>query len=112
MHQPVGKFTRSGKDQQPAGVEVQPPDRKPFRIADRWQFLENTDTLLGVVARHNLTLGLVIQNHAWQLCGHPELDAPAAYLNQIFRGDALTDRRRLFINLHLAGLDHLLHCAS
>ena len=67
VHQLVRQLTAVGKQQQPAGIEVQPANGNPAATAQTRQAIVNRGTTLRVVAGTYLTDGLVVEDHAQAL---------------------------------------------
>jgi hypothetical protein len=62
MHQPVGQLAVGGEEDQARGIDVEPADRDPAPLLGSRQTAEDGRALLGIAPRHQLALGLVVDD--------------------------------------------------
>src|SRR5262249_10349708 len=105
MHQRVGELARIGEEQQPGGVEVQPPDIHPAAGTDRRELCENRGTTLRVAARDQLADRLVIRDDAGCGLARRHLDRLAVQLDGVARRDTVAELRDQAVDLDPTGFD-------
>ena len=111
VHQPIGKLTGIGEQQQTFSVVIEAPDIDPFAVADRRQLLEHGRTSFGIVARHNFARRLVIDEHPRARLREANLDKLAVDTDFIAGAHLLTDFRGHAVHGNASSENHLLHRA-
>ncbi len=112
MHHGIRQLARRGEDQQPAGADIQAPDRQPARAAQSRQFGKHGFAPLRVFARDNFAFGLVINQHPRRLRRRFNTHRAAIDLDAIFRRDARADGGRLVVDRDAAGFNPGFHRAA
>src|SRR5687768_4984925 len=105
MHEPVGQFAVRGKNQQPAGVVVQPADGNPLGGSQLRQFIEYRNAASGIVTTDDFPFRLVIQHDARQTRSGSEVNDALADTHRILRGNAITELCYLAIDGYLSSRD-------
>ena len=109
VHQIIGQLTRTGKQQQALGVDVQSPDRLPLPLHQFRQLSKHGRTVLRVIMRDNLTHWLVVRNHPRRWRVDAEFDRFAIDLDMITELNALTNMGRLIVDGDAPLHDQLFH---
>src|SRR5690606_8407616 len=111
MHHRVGQLAVGGEQQQAGGVDVEAADRDPARALERRQRVEDGRAALGILARGDLALGLVVHQHPRRLGQRGGDEAAAVDLDAGAAGDAHAHRGDLAVDLDHAVGDALLQRA-
>src|SRR5262249_24533155 len=112
VHEAVGELAVGGEDQQPAGVEVEPAHRPPAPAIHLGQLLEHGGPALGVVARDDLALGLVVHQHARQRLAEAQPDEVAVELHLVAGAHGIAELRDLAVDREVALGDQDLDVAA
>jgi len=105
VHEALGKRTVGRKQQQPAGVEVEPADRDPAAATQPWQGVEDAWPPLRIVARNDFPFRLVVEENTGQARGEMQIDESATELDPVPRGNPLTESGRFTVDLNAPSND-------
>jgi hypothetical protein len=102
MHQIVGQFTRTGKQQQPLSVQVETSHRLPLALKKLWQASKDGRPILWVIMGNDFTRRLVVSDDpgCWRLNSEPN-GSPIDF-DLISKLHSLTNMRRLIVHADAA----------
>jgi hypothetical protein len=110
MGKAVGEVSRRGKEQQAAGVEVEPADVEPAGTPNWRQLVEDAGTALRIIAPHDLALGLVVDEQTGQRAGGRfARELAAVQAHAVTGSDARADRCGGTVDGEPPRADEILH---
>ncbi|CFM50166.1 Uncharacterised protein [Bordetella pertussis] len=112
MHDAVGHVAGGREDQQPLGIEVQPPHGQPLAGAQLGQPGKHAGASARVIMADDLAGRLVIEDDARRLLGVGARNRLAVDAHLVVGSDALADVGRLAVDRHPAGHDQFFHFAA
>ncbi|OGB49397.1 MAG: hypothetical protein A3F76_00265 [Burkholderiales bacterium RIFCSPLOWO2_12_FULL_65_40] len=109
MHQLVGQFTGTGKQQQTFRIQVKTPHGLPFALLQARKLAENSGAILRIVVRHHFPHRFVVSNHAGGRWINAVTNWFAIDLDLIPELNSLTNVRRFIVDRYPPLQDQLLH---